>query len=195
MRNEASKVERHVDASFGLAERFIVEPRLERQMHHGARPRVAQFVGGHCDRRERAGRFRLEESKALCQFARNQVPERHVVDGKEGLLELEGAGGLGGATVVDGEDLDLAAEQLEEVQVSRGIPDEEALSGRLPSCRQARQPHPLWRKRVGSLALRTLRPQRARRAGPTQVRQAQQKERQAQQKAGRDEARGARSPQ
>ena len=80
MRNEIGEAEGGIDAGIGAAERLAVVIDHQRQMDDAARPRIAQFVGRHRDRAERAGGLGLEEAEALGQFARDQAAQADVVD-------------------------------------------------------------------------------------------------------------------
>src|SRR6185295_6707534 len=53
VRDDAVKVERHVNAGVRLAEWLVVDEACERQMHLALAPRVAKLIRGDRDRRER----------------------------------------------------------------------------------------------------------------------------------------------
>ena len=69
-----------VDAGVRLAKWLVVEEGQQRQVQLAVAPGIAQLVRRDCNRRKSAGGLRLEEAESFCEFAGNQVPQRHVVD-------------------------------------------------------------------------------------------------------------------
>ena len=79
MGNQSAKVERHVDTCIGTSKWLAIEVDTERAKHFASTPALSKRVRRDEDRRKGARRFRLEEAKALGQFAWNKVTQGHVV--------------------------------------------------------------------------------------------------------------------
>ncbi|ABA48474.1 hypothetical protein BURPS1710b_0601 [Burkholderia pseudomallei 1710b] len=79
VRDQLTEVKHHVDARIRLTDLLAVPVDEHRAMQAAFAPVLAELVGRHGHRRERARRLALEEAEALRELGGNQVAQRHVV--------------------------------------------------------------------------------------------------------------------
>ena len=79
MRDQHAEIEGAIIGSHCPPEWRTVEIDHQRPAQFAIAPIVAETFGRHQDRRQSARGFRLDETKALFQFGRNEVSQRYIV--------------------------------------------------------------------------------------------------------------------
>ncbi len=107
MGDQRAEIESAFLARFGPPERLAVEIDRQHPVEPPARPGRAQFIGRGENRREVAGRLRLDKAEALGQLVRDEIAQRDIVDQPDQTDVIERLGRRDALRHVAGDHADL----------------------------------------------------------------------------------------